>query len=220
MPCRTGTAAADNRPLAVNPGGMLFAIEGPNGIGKSTAVAGLAERLRGLGFGVHATTEPTSTPLGRLIRSSEAELSGRALALAVAADRAAHLANEIIPALDAEQVVVCDRYVPSSLVLQRIDGLPLEEVWGYNSFAVPATLTLNLVDSPEAIRERLEARGPLSRLELVGTAQRELDLYTEAMMFLAGHGWKHLDINCRDQSPAGVVDRMVQAVTDAASETV
>ncbi len=87
---------------------------------------------------MHVTTEPSATPLGRLVRSAESYLTGRALALAVAADRYAHIEAEIIPALKAGKVVITDRYVQSSLVLQRLDGLGLAEIWSYNAHvAIP-----------------------------------------------------------------------------------
>ncbi|MFD0857283.1 dTMP kinase [Actinomadura adrarensis] len=90
--------------------GVFLAVEGPNGVGKSTSARLLADRLAGRGFSVHLTTEPTRTRLGSLIRETEGELSGRALALAVAADRAAHVAVEIEPALADQKIVISDRY--------------------------------------------------------------------------------------------------------------
>ncbi|GAA0399217.1 hypothetical protein Acor_21520 [Acrocarpospora corrugata] len=83
--------------------GLFIAVEGPNGVGKSTTVNRLASRLRGLGMAAHPTTEPTDTPLGRLIRTSESTLTGRAMALAVAADRTQHVDKEVEPALAAGQ---------------------------------------------------------------------------------------------------------------------
>ena len=81
--------------------GMFIVVEGPNGVGKTTAATLLATRLRERNERpVHLTTEPSNTPLGRLLRSSEAVLNGRALALAIAADRYAHLDSEVVPLLD------------------------------------------------------------------------------------------------------------------------
>ncbi|MBO2443871.1 hypothetical protein J4557_40760 [Actinomadura nitritigenes] len=65
-----------------------------------------------------------------------------AVALAVAAERPAHVAGEIEPALAAGKVVISDRYLPSLLVLQRLDGLPLAEIWSYNAFAPRPFLTV------------------------------------------------------------------------------
>ncbi len=118
--------------------GFFMAVEGPNAVGKTTITGRLAAALRARGTAVHVTTEPSATPLGRLVRSAESYLAGRALALAVAADRHAHLEAEITPALRAGKVVITDRYVQSSLVLQRLDGLGLAEIWSYNAHvAIP-----------------------------------------------------------------------------------
>src|SRR5262245_57843038 len=104
---------------------LFSAIDGSNGVGKTTVVRllGYQQAQRDTARPVHLATEPTGTVLGQLLRASESVLQGRALALALAADRADHLESEIIPALDAGRHVITDRYVQSSLVLQRIDGL-------------------------------------------------------------------------------------------------
>ena len=191
-------------------GGLFVAVEGPNGVGKSTAVARLADRLRTGGWAVHVTTEPSDTPLGRLIRTSEGALTGRALALAVAADRYAHLETEILPALAAGKVVISDRYVQSSLVLQRLDGLPLREIWQHNAHVPPASLSFYLHHTPEVLWQRLEQRARRSRLERVGSPRRELDLYDDAFAFLAARGWRQARIDCRDLDPDGVVTQLLQ----------
>jgi len=186
--------------------GMFIAIEGPNGVGKTTVVTLLATRLgTRLNTAVHLTTEPSDTPLGRLLRSSETVLTGRALALAIAADRYAHLDDEVVPALDNGRHVITDRYVQSSLVLQRIDGLSLAEIWRYNAYVLPPTLSVYLEDDPDVIRERLAARGPLSRLELTASPGKELLLYQETATFLQKHDWEQAHVDGRGKNPGQVV---------------
>ncbi len=183
----------------------FIAIEGPNGVGKTTIAGLLADRLQShTGTLVQLTTEPTATPLGRLLRQSESVLQGRALALALAADRAAHVEVEIIPALDAGRHVVTDRYVQSSLVLQYIDGLDLREIWGYNRYVLPAT-TFYLEDDPDVIAGRLARRSSLTRLELTGSPDKELQLYRKAFTFLHRQDWQQHMIDCRGKDPHQVV---------------
>lgn len=192
-------------------GGMFIAIEGPNGAGKTTIATLLAARLQEwCGVPVHLTTEPSNTPFGRLLRSSEAVLTGRALALAIAADRYAHLDTEVLPLLDDGHHVVSDRYVQSSLVLQRVDGLSLAEVWRYNAYVLPPTVTFYLEAEPHVIRERLGTRDALSRLELTGSPVRELELYAEARKFLRGHDWEQVVIEGQGQTPEQIVARILK----------
>jgi len=188
----------------------FLAVEGPNGVGKTTIATRLATQLRvRTDRPVHLTSEPTDTPLGRLLRRSESVLQGRALALALAADRAAHVEAEIIPALDEGRHVVTDRYVQSSLVLQCLDGLDLREVWSYNRYVLPAT-TFYLEDDPDVIAGRLARRPALTRLELTGTPAKELELYRNAFAFLRRQDWQQHAIDCRGKDP----DRVVADILD------
>ncbi|MEO3853372.1 dTMP kinase [Acrocarpospora sp. B8E8] len=189
---------------------MFIVVEGPNGVGKSTTVGCLAARMRERGFPVHVTTEPTDTPLGRLARDGEETWPGRALALAVAADRTLHVEEEIRPALAAGQVVISDRYVQSSLALQQLDQLPLEEIWRYNAHVPPPSLSCYLHHRPDVLEQRLRARGRLSRLERIGTPARELALYDEVYRFLARRGWRQTRIDCRDRDADAVAERLLQ----------
>jgi dTMP kinase len=184
--------------------GLFIAIEGPNAVGKTTVTGRLAAALQAHDTVAHVTTEPSATALGRLVRSAESYLTGRALALAVAADRYAHLEDEITPTLQAGKVVITDRYVQSSLVLQRLDGLGLAEIWSYNAHVAVPGMSVYLEDDPEVIAARLMRRPALSRLETQGTPARELALYRDAFRFLARRGWPQARIDCRGLDPDGV----------------
>jgi len=85
--------------------------------------------------------------------------------------------------------------VQSSLVLQRIDGLSVPKIWRYNAYMLPPTVNIYLDDDPDVIRERLAARGPLSRLELTASPGKELMLYQEAATSLQKHDWEQVTID-------------------------
>lgn len=98
--------------------GRLIAFEGGEGSGKSTQAARLAERL-----GAVLTHEPGDTPLGaeirRLVLDTPAlDITDRAEALLLAADRAQHVVEVIQPALEAGRTVVTDRFAGSSIAYQ------------------------------------------------------------------------------------------------------
>jgi dTMP kinase len=187
---------------------MLVSIDGPGGSGKSTVAAITAELLTGHGLAVHETAEPSSTPLGKLIRAGTDEYTGMALACLVAGDRHHHLASEIRPALAARQVVLCDRYVPSSLVLQRMDGISWDVIRQLNDGTDRPGLAVILNGSPEVIAARLNARGGHSRFERQpGSTRTETCLYHEAAERLTREGWPVcvVDVTTRTAHEAAMI---------------
>ena len=101
-------------------------------------------------------------------------------------------------------MVLTDRYVQSSLVLQRLDGLQLAEIWSYNAHVAIPAMSVHLEDDPEVIAARLGRRPALSRLEARGSPDRELALYRDAFRFLTRRGWPQARIDCRGLDPEGV----------------
>src|ERR1039457_2834855 len=148
--------------------GFFIAIDGPSGIGKSTLTGLLADRLTAHGCSVTATKEPTATPLGSLARFGTDDYRGLTLACLVAADRYQHLKHEIRPALQAGRLVLCDRYLASSLVLQRLDAVSSDFVWQLNQAAAPPGLCVSLSPPASCPRERAEKRGLYSRFHRGG----------------------------------------------------
>jgi dTMP kinase len=151
--------------------GRLIAFEGVEGSGKSTQLELLRRVLEGRGREVVVTREPGGTPAGERVRSvlldPEVELHPRAEALLFAAARAELVEAVIRPALERGAVVLCDRYLDSSLADQgAARGLgqgPVEEV---NRFAtgglLPDLVVLLDLDPASGLRRRA---GALDRIE-------------------------------------------------------
>ncbi len=107
--------------------GLLITFEGGEGAGKSTQISLLADHLRAGGFDVVVTREPGGSAGAEAVRhvilSGAAEAYGPAMeALLFAAARSDHIDQKIRPALDAGQIVLCDRFIDSSRVYQGISG--------------------------------------------------------------------------------------------------
>lgn len=146
------------------------AFEGGEGSGKSTQAARFAAR-----FGAVLTREPGATPEGARIREllldPAVELSDRAEALLMAADRAQHVAVVVAPTLRSGRMVVSDRSAHSSVAYQGYGrGLPVDDVrrisdWASGGRWPDLVVLLDVPDDVRAARmqrahDRLEAAGP------------------------------------------------------------
>lgn len=186
--------------------GLFVSIDGPGGAGKSTTTALVGEQLMARGLRVHATTEPSPTPLGKMIRASTNSYRGMALACLVAGDRHQHLATEIRPHRQAGAIVLCDRYLPSSLVLQRMDGVAWETIWQLNAGADPPDLAVVLNATPAVLAARMIGRGGAhSRFERSpdGPAT-ESGLYQDTVSRLTDLGWTIRAIDTTSRTPKDV----------------
>jgi dTMP kinase len=121
--------------------GVLIALEGGEGAGKTTQTRLLAIWLRDQGYDVVTTSEPGATKIGMRLRAilldrESTGLSSRAEALLYAADRAEHVAAVIEPALRRGAIVITDRFVDSSLAYQGFGRtLPTEDIAKVNTWA-------------------------------------------------------------------------------------
>ncbi|MEV0199831.1 dTMP kinase [Nonomuraea sp. NPDC050691] len=139
--------------------GLFIAFEGGEGSGKTTQSRMIAIWLRDQGYDVVQTREPGSTKVGMRLRAilldaAERGLSPRAEALMYAADRSEHVEKVIRPALRRGAIVVCDRYVDSSLAYQGAGrALDPEDVAKVNSWATGGLLPhlTVLIDTPPSI---------------------------------------------------------------------
>jgi dTMP kinase len=193
--------------------GTFITVDGPGGVGKSTVAAALAAHLTAAGMLVRLTAEPSAGPVGVFTRSVADQFAGHALACLVAADRYDHLASEIRPALAGGAIVVCDRYLASSLVLQRIDQVPADFILAVNAGIQLPDLAVILTAAPEVVRDRLQARGARHRFERdPANPAREVSLYREAAAILTGMGVLVQVIDTGAMTQHAIVCRIADAV--------
>ncbi len=153
--------------------GLFIAFEGVEGSGKGTQIRLAKEYLESLGLDVLVTREPGGTPLGERLREilldrGTGAIEARAEALLFAASRAQHVASVIRPALAEGKVVLCDRYIDSSLAYQGwARGLGEQDVLTLNVWATQGLfpdLTILLHLEPEAGLRRTQ--GAPDRIEM------------------------------------------------------
>src|SRR5262249_46300165 len=144
------------------------------------------EHLAGAGTRVLTTATPSSSPIGTLARYSTYEIRGISLTCLVAADRYQHAANVIQPALKDGVVVICDRHVISSLVLDGLDGVDHDFVWGiYQQIIVP-DIAIVLLAEPDICAARAATRSTYSRFHHTDSAgaSSERKMYDSAVAYL------------------------------------
>ena len=135
--------------------GLFIAFEGGDGAGKSTQAALLAASLQAEGRTVLRTREPGGTPVGEKLRSlvlehGQGDIDPRTEALLFAASRAAHVEQVIAPALERGDVVICDRFIDSSVAYQGAgrnlgtDAVRRLNEWGTGGLLPDLTILLDV----------------------------------------------------------------------------
>ncbi|MFD1773618.1 dTMP kinase [Paenibacillus rhizophilus] len=161
--------------------GFFITLEGGEGSGKTTIMGRLAAYLQNRSLPYLITREPGGIEIAEKIRSiildpAHTAMDARTEALLYAASRSQHLAERVEPALKAGLIVLCDRFVDSSLVYQGYArGLGMEEVRAINQFATGGRmpdLTFYLDIEPEVGLARISANGEreINRLDLESLA--------------------------------------------------
>ena len=145
---------------------MFITIEGPEGSGKTTAVNTAVQELERMGYQIVRTREPGGTSISEQIRNiildkGNTAMDKRTEALLYAASRRQHLVEKVWPALKEGKIVICDRYLDSSLAYQGgARGLGVDNILEVNSFATEGTfpdLTLLFDIEPELGLARISA---------------------------------------------------------------
>ena len=141
--------------------GVFICIEGLDGSGKTTQAQLLTEKLSEKYNAVY-TAEPSQGKIGTFIREcclyEGKRLPTEAEALLFAADRIEHMQNEVAPALAEGKMVICDRYIYSSLAYQGSAGLSLAWIKTINARALQPDFSIFIDVSPERVLERLQRK--------------------------------------------------------------
>lgn len=126
--------------------GLFITMEGPDGSGKSTQIELLRDYLSHKGYDIIVCREPGGTPISEAVRqvilNKDFTEMGNMTELLLYASARAQLVEEVIrPAINAGKVVICDRFVESSVVYQGIArGMGIDLVYDVNRFAIGDTM--------------------------------------------------------------------------------
>jgi len=195
--------------------GLFITLEGVDGVGKTTQALILKEYFEQLGYEVLNTIEPGGTKLGNSIRQillnpQHEELHSMTEILLYASDRAQHVYEVILPALNAKKIVICDRYVDSSIAYQGYGlGLEIRAIEAVNQWATGGLIpdrTIYLDADPALSLQKTEG----DRIE-----QRTLEYYArvrKGFLTIAQREPERFKVISADGTREAVADRIIKAL--------
>ena len=176
--------------------GLFIAFDGPNGVGKTTLISKVEKLLIEKQIDVFRTKEPTDSILGKFVHEISESVGQEALACLVAADRLTHVKKIIMPQLHLGKVVLCDRYLASSLVLQGLDGVDEEYIINIHKGIIMPDGYFILRANPKVIDQRLKKKGVLTRFERrKNIAKEESESYSHVFDILKKQDIRMFDID-------------------------
>ncbi len=159
--------------------GFFICIEGLDKCGKTTQTSHLVKSLRQSGFDAVYTTEPSSGEIGVFIRryvlQRRQRISAAVEALLFAADRVDHAEREIKPMLHEGKIIICDRYLYSSMAYQGAAGLDIDWIMNINRLVPIPDLAIYLDVPLEVVSQR--CRYEKSVMEQPDIQGRVLEVY-------------------------------------------
>ncbi len=194
--------------------GLFITLEGPDGSGKTTIAKRLVEELKNEGYEVVHTREPGGIEIAEQIRNiildpKNTAMDARTEALLYAASRRQHLVERVFPALKEGKIVLCERFVDSSLAYQGYGrGIGFDEVYKINEFAIDdcfPDLTIFLdIDEAEGLK-RIGDRAFKDRLD-----QESIDFHHRVKQ-----GYEEVIRRFQDRIVLVDASKSVEEVTDA-----
>lgn len=205
----------------MNKKGWFITFEGPDGSGKTTISKEVAQKLIDNGYNVIYTREPGGSEIAEEIRNIILDPKNTAMdkkteALLYAASRRQHLVEKVLPALEKGMIVICDRFIDSSLAYQGVGrGIGIEEVYQINQFAIEGhfpDVTLFLDIDAQTGLDRIHSRSFKDRLD-----QEDISFHQKVF-----EGYKQVVERYKDrmvlidanQSIADVVEQSYQVIVD------
>lgn len=145
--------------------GKLIVFEGPDGSGKTTILKNVNQKLTEQGYNIRVVREPGGTEISEKIReiiidNDNINMAAKTESLLFAASRAQLVEEKIRPGLENSEIILCDRFVLSSLLYQGVGrGLGIDEVKKINDFATgdinpDLTIFFNIDYKTALIRKR------------------------------------------------------------------
>ena len=196
-------------------GGLLVAFDGPNGAGKSTLIEQVQQGLINDGLNVYTTKEPTETVLGDFTRQIAESLNGEGLTCLVAADRYNHLKQVIIPELVKGKIVITDRYILSSLILQCMDNVDASFVLAVNNMVILPDIQIAVKANVDVLHSRLYERSKLTHFEREWRSADELTYMEQGVSILIQMGVTILDVEnsgCLRENVSHIIKCVKEAI--------
>ena len=197
----------------------FITFEGPDGSGKTTISRRVVEALILDGFDVVYTREPGGIEIAEEIRNvildpKNIKMDVRTEVLLYAASRRQHLVEKILPALESHKLVVCDRFVDSSLAYQGVGrGIGIDEVLRINQFAIAdhmPDLTLYLDVNAQTGLSRIKTRKFKDRLD-----QEDVSFHLEVVK-----GYEQVVERFKDRIVKIDGNRSIEAIVKEALEVI
>lgn len=207
--------------------GLFITIEGPEGSGKTTVAKKIVETLQNEGYKVLYTREPGGVGIAEKIRDiildvNNTNLDPRSEALLYAASRRQHLVEKVLPALNDGYIVICDRFVDSSLAYQgHARKIGIDEIYDINTFAIDThwpDITILLDIEPEIGLQRImkNRQDEVNRLDLEGLNFH--NLVHEGYQIIKEKYASRITLVDGNQTPEVVFDSVYKLIKDKINE--
>lgn len=207
--------------------GLFITIEGPEGSGKTTVAKKIVEALQNEGYKVLYTREPGGVGIAEKIRDiildvNNTNLDPRSEALLYAASRRQHLVEKVLPALNNGYIVICDRFVDSSLAYQgHARKIGIDEIYDINTFAIDThwpDITILLDIEPEIGLQRImkNRQDEVNRLDLEGLNFH--NLVHEGYQIIKEKYASRITLVDGNQTPEVVFDSVYKLIKDKINE--